>query len=171
MTEKAEKIARYLKLSPHPEGGFFRETYRSKGEMIHNNPDQGLSGKRNYSTCIYFLLTSETFSAFHRICHDEIWHFYDGSPVRIYMISATGEYSDIEIGRDIEKGEVPQFVIPGGTLFAAEVLSENDFTLVGCTVSPGFDYRDFELPDRNRLISEYPQHKGIIKRMTRVGKL
>lgn len=171
MTEKAKKIVTYLKLSPHPEGGFFRETYRSKGVMDLESPDSGLSAKRNFSTCIYFLLTSETFSAFHRICHDEIWHFYDGSPVRIYMLSATGEYSDIEMGRNIEKGEVPQFVIPGGTLFAAEVLSENDFTLVGCTVSPGFDYRDFELPDRNRLISEYPQHKGIITRMTRLGKL
>ena len=84
------------------------------------------------------------------------------------MINASGEYSQVEIGRDIEKGEVPQFVIPGGTWFAAEVISENDFTLVGCTVSPGFDYRDFELPGRNRLISEYPHHIGLIKRFTRI---
>lgn len=166
--EEADKIISRLKLQPHPEGGYFRETYRSTGEIAEDSLDSRFKGSRSYSTCIYFLLKAEEFSAFHKIHQDEIWHFYDGSPIRLHMITPSGEYSETIIGRDIEKGQVPQFAVPGESWFAAEVVNRNDYSLVGCTVSPGFDFNDFELPKREELLTLFPQHKEIIIKLTRV---
>lgn len=158
-------IVRQLGLQPHPEGGFYRETYRSPDEV---QPIYlGHKGKRNCSTCIYFLLTSDSFSAFHRIKQDEIWHFYKGSPVGIHMISKDGLYSMIRLGNNFDKGEIPQFVVPNGTWFASEVIDENGFALTGCTVSPGFDFADFEMGNRQKLIDAYPHAAEIIRRLTR----
>jgi hypothetical protein len=162
---KIQNIIKRLKLEPHPEGGYFKETYRSAGEI--NQLNANYQGKRNYSTCIYYLLTSDAFSAFHRIKQDEIWHFYDGSPVNLHQISPDGSYSSIIIGRDIDKGQQPQFVVKGGIWFAATVVNENDFSLVGCTVSPGFDFRDFEIADRSKLVINHPKHIKIITELTR----
>ena len=161
------QIIKKLSLQPHPEGGFFRETYRSKGVIKADSLDTSYQGERNYSTCIYFLLISDMFSAFHRILQDEIWHFYDGSPIELYSITKDGIYTTTVIGRDIEKGEIPQFVVPGGSWFAASVIRDDDYTLVGCTVAPGFDFLDFELAVRCELITKFPQHKEIITRLTR----
>jgi len=161
---KTEKIIEVLDLLPHPEGGFFRETYRNKGVVGVDGLSADYSGNRNYSTCIYFLLTSDGFSAFHRIKQDEIWHFYDGSPLTLYLISPEGDYSTVIIGRELENGQVPQFVVPGGYWFGATV--ENEYSLVGCTVSPGFDFMDFELAKREELMSVYPEHSEVIKRLT-----
>ncbi len=124
-----ESIIRKLGLQPHPEGGFFRETYRSEGVIRSESHDALVLGERNYSTCIYFMITSEGFSAFHRIHQDEIWHFYDGSPVELHSITPEGIYKRTVIGRDIDKGEIPQFVVHGGTWFGATVINENDFFL------------------------------------------
>jgi len=154
-----------LKLLPHPEGGYFRETYRSKGIIESGN--SGFNGERNYSTSIYFLLTSASFSAFHRIPQDEIWHFYDGSPIHLHMISPDGIYTKTTIGRDIKNGEIPQFVVPGGAWFGAIVLGEDDFALVGCTVAPGFDFLYLELGLRADLVRKYPKHQEIISSLTR----
>jgi len=165
--EETDKIISKLKLQPHPEGGYFRETYRSAGEIAEDSLDSRFKGSRSYSTCIYFLLKAEEFSAFHKIHQDEIWHFYDGSPIRLHMITHSGEYSETIIGRDIEKGQVPQFVVPGESWFAAEVVNKNDYSLVGCTVSPGFDFGDFDLASRDELIKKFPQHKEIIIKLTR----
>lgn len=164
---KFEKIVSGLGLIPHPEGGFFRETYRSEGEICPENLDPVFNGKRNYSTCIYFLLTSRSFSAFHRIRQDEIWHFYDGSPLKLHMITKTGMHSVSIIGRDFERGEVPQFVVPAGNWFAAEVDDDDGFSLLGCTVSPGFDFEDFELAERKTLLTDFPEHSRIIEKFTR----
>ena len=161
-----EKIINTLNLKPHPEGGYFTETYRSVGEIKQDCLNTNYQGKRNFSTCIYFLLTSNKFSAFHRIKQDEIWHFYDGAPIKIYVISETGNLCTQLIGRDFDKGEVPQFVVPGGCWFAAEVVSENDFSLVGCTVSPGFSFNDFELKPRKELVSLFPNLKETISKLT-----
>jgi uncharacterized protein len=161
-----DKIIQQLNLKPHPEGGYYRETYRSSGEISKDCLGSAFSGKRNFSTCIYFLLTSDTFSAFHRIKQDEIWHFYDGSPVELHLITTGGEYSKTIIGRNIEEGQIPQFIVPAETWFAASVINKNDFSLVGCTVSPGFDFHDFELPSRNNLTSLFPQHTEIITKLT-----
>jgi uncharacterized protein len=165
--KKTDEIILNLRLTPHPEGGYYRETYRSPDEIEQDDLGDEYNGRRSFSTCIYFLLTSDTFSAFHKIRQDEIWHFYDGSPLRLHMISEKGEYSDVIIGNDFGKGQTPQFVIPAGTWFAANVMNENDHTLLGCTVSPGFDFKDFTLAQRNELIKSFPQHTELITQLTR----
>lgn len=165
---KVESIIIELNLEPHPEGGYFKEVYRSSGKINSESLDDRYKGQRNYATSIYFLLTSDTFSAFHKINQDEIWHFYDGSPVKIHMISETNIYSNVIVGKDLKNGEKLQYVVPGGYWFAANVINQNDYSLVGCTVSPGFDFKDFKLANRNELISLFPQHKNIITQFTRV---
>jgi len=163
--DKIEKIIKVLDLQPHPEGGFFRETYRSQGVINEDSLSVDYSGSRNNSTCIYFLLTSDSFSAFHRIKQDEIWHFYDGSPLTLYLISPEGDYSTVVVGRELDEGHVPQYVVPGGYWFGATV--EKEYSLVGCTVSPGFDFLDFELADRNELVLAYPGLYNEIVGLTR----
>ena len=162
-----ETIIKKLDLKPHPEGGYFKETYRSTGIINQESLDGSFNGTRNYSTCIYFLLTSETFSAFHRIKQDEIWHFYEGSPIVLHTISERGEHQEFFIGTDFSKNQTPQLVIPAGSLFAAKVLEKDSYALVGCTVSPGFDFKDFGLPSKKELIAKFPQHKDLIKQFTR----
>ncbi|QYJ68424.1 cupin domain-containing protein [Flavobacterium litorale] len=163
---RKEAIIKALDLKPHPEGGYFKETYRSKGEITTDSLNPEYSGKRNYSTCIYFMLTSDTFSAFHKIKQDEIWHFYDGATIHLHIISATGEYSEHIIGRNFANGEVPQLIVPGNSWFAARVVNENAYSLVGCTVAPGFDFDDFVMPTRAILIAQFPQHEAIITELT-----
>ncbi|WP_162341601.1 cupin domain-containing protein [Cyclobacterium salsum] len=162
-----ETLVQKLDLTPHPEGGYFRETYRSAGEIPEAALGSAYTGKRNHSTCIYFLLTSADFSAFHRIKQDEIWHFYDGSPLRLHLLSETGEHSVYRIGRDLAIGEVPQFVVPGGHWFAAEVIGQHSYSLVGCTVAPGFSFADFELASRKALSTRFPEKEEIIRKLTR----
>ncbi len=161
------QIIKFLDLQPHPEGGFFKETYRSEGIINADNLGTNYQGERNYSTCIYFLLTSDTFSAFHRIHQDEIWHFYSGSPIHIHTISEDGIYTQTMLGSTIENGEIPQHVVAGGSWFGATVIRDADYALVGCTVAPGFDFLDFELASRDELINRFPQHNHIITRLTR----
>jgi predicted cupin superfamily sugar epimerase len=165
--KKIEEIISKLNLEPHPEGGFFKETYRSAGEINLDSLSHNYKGKRNYSTSIYFMLTSDTFSAFHRILQDEIWHFYDGSTLNLYMITPEGKLTITEIGKDISAGQVPQFVVPGGNWFAASGINKNDYSLVGCTVSPGFNFLDFELTSRKELLAKFPQHADVILSFTR----
>jgi predicted cupin superfamily sugar epimerase len=165
--DSLQNIIQTLQLKAHPEGGYFRETYRSSGEISPADLGPDYTGTRNFATCIYFLLTSESFSAFHRIIQDEIWHFYEGSPIYLHMISPQGIYSRAIIGRDFAQGQVPQLIIPGGTWFAANVVNSNDFSLVGCTVSPGFDFADFELASRADLVNRFPKHLEAIMRLTR----
>ncbi|WP_258105596.1 cupin domain-containing protein [Marinoscillum sp. MHG1-6] len=167
MTEKTAQLIDQLKLQPHPEGGYFRETYRSNGTIHIESLSKLYDGKRNYSTCIYFLLTSDKFSAFHKIHQDEIWHFYQGSPIHLHMIQPDGTYDKIIIGSNIDKGEVPQNVVSGGTWFASEVIAEDGYALAGCTVAPGFDFNDFELAERKSLIDLFPEYRESITQLTR----
>lgn len=159
------QLIKKLDLQPHPEGGYYRETYRSKG-LLKDGQGQ-FDGPRNYGTSIYFLLTSDTFSAFHRIKQDETWHFYKGTPIEIYMINENGEYSKVLLGNDILNGEKPQFTVAGGTWFAAKVIMPESFALVGCSVYPGFDFQDFELPSREKLVELFPDLNEIITSLTR----
>lgn len=154
----AAAIAARLDLQPHPEGGYYRETYRSRETM-------DFGGIHNVSTCIYFLLTEDTFSAFHRIRQDEIWHFYDGSTLLLHTISPEGEYRCVRIGNEFENGDVPQFVVTAGTWFAAEV--PQGYALTGCTVAPGFDFLDFELAETESLSGLFPLHRSVIERLCR----
>jgi len=160
-----EKLIQKFQLTKHPEGGFFKELYRSEGVIPGSVLGKEFSGDRNFATSIYFLLTSENFSAFHRIRQDEIWNFYSGSNIFIHSIDPIGNYQKIELGM---KGDaVPQYVIPRGCWFASSVKELNSYGFAGCTVAPGFDFKDFELANRNELCAEFPQHRDIISRLTR----
>ena len=161
-----QEIVATLDLSPHPEGGFYKEFYRSEGLIDASSLSEDYSGSRNYATSIYFLLTSDSFSAFHKIHQDEIWHFYLGSPLTLHMISKTGDYSKQIIGNQIDQDQKLQFVVKGGDWFAAEVTQADSYALVGCTVSPGFDFDDFEMPARKQLIKLFPEHEAIVTRLT-----
>lgn len=155
-----------LDLQPHPEGGHFRETYRSGEVVLKHALPKRFKGDRAFSTCIYFLLNKKEYSAFHAIQQDEVWHFYEGSSLTIHIIDPNGEYSAVDLGRDIENGENFQAVVRGGCWFAAALKNTKTYALVGCTVAPGFDFSDFEMADRNRLVELYPEHKDIIEKFT-----
>ncbi|WP_298236887.1 cupin domain-containing protein [uncultured Algibacter sp.] len=165
---KIEQIVNKLQLAPHPEGGFFKEVYRSKEVINKDSLNSDFSSERNYSTSIYFLLTSNSFSAFHRINQDEIWHFYKGSPIKLHIISQEGDYWNVIIGSNIENDELLQYTVLAKHWFAAEVIKNDNYSLVGCTVAPGFDFKDFELANRSKLISIFPQHENIITKLTRI---
>lgn len=154
-----------LGLQAHPEGGFFKETYRSTGVIPTTALPNKFSGDRNISTGIYFLLRSEDRSVFHRIQSDEMWHYYDGAPLSIYMLDDNG-LTTFKLGRNISAGELPQIVIPAGTWFGAKLEHENTFTLAGCTVAPGFDFQDFEMAKRETLLRTFPAHRDIIEKLT-----
>ncbi|WP_216638448.1 cupin domain-containing protein [Endozoicomonas arenosclerae] len=156
-----------LDLQPHPEGGYFRETYRSDEVISKSNLPERFSGERSFSTAIYYLLKGHDFSAFHRIHQDEVWHFYDGASLTIHVIAPDGAYSTAKLGRNILKDELPQFIVPAGCLFAVEVNDPASYVLSGCTVAPGFDFADFEMPPAEQLIASYPQHASLIERLTR----
>lgn len=155
-----------FQLQPHPEGGYYREVYRSAG-VIPSGALREYEGERNYCTSIYFLITSGNFSAFHRIRQDEIWHFYAGSALHVHAIGPDGKYTCHVVGHNIERGESPQVVIPAGEWFASAVRDRDSYSFVGCTVAPGFDFRDFELAKRTELAVRFPQHQELIGRFTR----
>ena len=162
----AKKIIEILNLKPHPEGGYFKENYRSKGVIKNNSLNFEANGERNYSTSIYFLLNENDFSAFHKIRQDEIWHFYAGSTLLLHTINPNGNYNLIRIGNKLENGDFFQFVVPARTWFASEVENKTSYSFCGCTVSPGFDFRDFEMPSTKTLSKIFPQHQEIIKRLS-----
>lgn len=156
-----------LELLPHPEGGYYKETYRSKEIIPSENLPDTISGERNVCTAIYFLLKSDNFSAFHKINQDEMWHFHEGAPLKIHQISPKGVYSFQILGNDLLSKQNYQHVVPAGYWFAATVEEENAFSLVGCTVAPGFDFEDFVLAERKELSKLFPKHKAIITALTR----
>lgn len=157
MNPSIQTIISQLDLQPHPEGGFYRETYRSLGKT---------NGK-HHSTAIYFLLTKDNFSAFHKIQSDEVWHFYAGSSLKVVWIDAAGMAQEVAIGNDFAKGQVPQYVVPANTWFAAYLPSGSEWALVGCTVAPGFEFAEFELAKRAELIKEFPKAEKMIEKLTR----
>ena len=156
-----------LKLEPHPEGGYFRQTYRSDVMIAREALPPGFGGARAASTAIYFLLEGENFSAFHRLRSDEVWHFYAGSPLVVEVIEPTGSRSSILLGDDSDARQVFQAVVRAGCWFASHVADWNGWALVGCTVSPGFDFEDFEMAKRGELVRQFPQHRELIERLTR----
>ena len=152
-----------LNLIPHPEGGFYKETYRGNDTVELAS----FEGPRNVCTGIYYLLEHGHFSAFHRIKSDEMWHFYDGTDLSVYVIYPDALLRVIRLGRNIKEGEVLQAVVPAGCWFASRVEQKEGFALAGCTVAPGFDFQDFEMAERKALVKEYPQHKTLITQLTR----
>ncbi len=168
MNSKAQAYIDTLHLQPHPEGGWYRETYRSAEHIAEDHLPSRYSGDRSYSTAIYFLLPGETFSAWHRIQSDEVWHHYDGDAVEIFVINDSGNLQVIKLGKDLAAGEQPQAVIGYGDWFASRCAVQDGYSLVGCTVAPGFDFADFEMAERAALMASYPQHAAIITELTRV---
>lgn len=166
MTAEAQDWIEKLGLQPHPEGGYYRETYRAEQRLMGCCLDFH-EGPRVMSTAIYFLLPGDQFSTLHRLRSDEMWHFYAGNPLTLHLIDREGNLSQIRLGRNFQNGEVFQAVVKAGCWFGATVDEPEGYALVGCTVSPGFEFEDFELGERNKLLEQYPQHREIIERLTR----
>jgi predicted cupin superfamily sugar epimerase len=165
LAKDAQYWIHHLGLSPHPEGGYYRATYKSDLTIVRNALPSGYQGDRSASTAIYFLLDEGNFSAFHRIASDEVWHFYTGSSLLVYVIDPEGNYFELHLGSD--EGEVFQAVVKAGSWFASRVRDAAGFALVGCTVAPGFDFADFELGVRSELIRTFPAHQKLIEELTR----
>ena len=151
-----------LGLEPHPEGGYFKRTFESQEQITDQELTVDFEGKRMLYTSIYFLLTSNDVSHFHRLQSDELWYYHAGSPLSVHMIDENGEYTEYKLGLDLENGEVPQVLVPKNTIFGSSVKDRETFSLVGCMVSPGFEYQDFELFTQEELLLKYPEHKEII---------
>ena len=156
----AKDLIRELDLQPHPEGGYYKETYRSEKTLCLEQKKV-----RNISTAIFYLLENQDYSSFHRIQSDELWFFHQGEPLEIASIQ-NGELVSIVLGNAVEKGEFPQAVVPANAWFGARIKSGSGFSLVSCTVSPGFDFADFDLADRKELIRQFPNLKEVIESFT-----
>ena len=173
-TYTTQALVDLLELSPHPEGGYFRETFRSS-ERIQRSATLALLD-RAAGTAIYYLLPAGTFSAWHSVRSDEMWHHYDGAPAELHLIDLTGAYSTVVLGRDLARGERPQRVVPAGWLQATRPVAlccstssiGFDYTLCGCTVSPGFEFIDFEMPARAELHRRFPHLGPIIDALARL---
>ena len=156
-----KEIVEKLGLQEHPEGGFYKETYRSNQTI---ETDKNVY--RNISTAIYFLLENENKSLFHRIKSDELWFFHQGEALEIVYIKE-GVLNTIILGNNLENGEVVQATIPANTWFASRVKNLKGYSFVSCTVAPGFDFADFELAKREDLINEFPNLKETIEKFTK----
>lgn len=158
----AEQWINQLGLLPHPEGGHFREVYRSGSVVSPENP-RGMPGRPEV-TSIFFLLKEGEFSAFHRLRGVELWHLLDGGPMLLHRIAPDGTYARTVLGLRMEEGEVPFCAVEPRTWFAALPRAPAPFSLVGCTVIPGFEFGDFELARREDLAQAFPQHRALIGR-------
>jgi predicted cupin superfamily sugar epimerase len=159
MKGDARAWAEALGLIPHPEGGLYRETFRAPLAL------QAPQGERAASTAIYFLLPAGSFSALHRVRSDEVWHHYAGDPVELHTIDPGGAHAVVRLGKELPD-ERPQHVVAAGTWQAAVPVGDG-FALCGCTVAPGFDFADFEMPSRAELLATFPQHAALLARLTR----
>ncbi len=165
--ERLQQLIQHLNLLPHPEGGYYAETYRCAETIAKAALPSRFEGDRNCSTAIYFLIPGGQFSAFHQIKADELWHFYEGLPLHVYVIHPKENLQIIRLGKDIEQGEVFQAVVPAGSYFASRPAAKDGFSLVGCTVAPGFDFQDFELTKKQYLMDQYPQYASLIMELCR----
>jgi uncharacterized protein len=156
--QKIEKWIEKLGLKRHPEGGYFTEVYRAKDRVLCNKIE------RSACTSIYFLLPASDISVLHQIKSDELWHFYEGSPLTVHMIDRQGKYRNFVLGKALESGQCLQNWVPAGCWFGATV--EEGFALVGCTVAPGFEFEDFRMADRIALQRQFPQHMNLIAKLT-----
>jgi uncharacterized protein len=163
--QPAEFWIDHLQLKAHPEGGFYKETYRSGERIPSNGLPARFKGERNFSTAIYFLLRSQDRSLFHRIKSDELWHYHAGTSLMIYVLHARA-LTVHKLGPDASKGDSLQVVVPANCWFGAKVEQPGSYTLSGCTVAPGFDFQDFELAERSMLVNEFPEFEDIIRLLT-----
>jgi uncharacterized protein len=155
-----------LGLQPHPEGGYYRETYRSTENIQVCGLPLRFTSPRSFSTAIYFLLRSQDKSLFHRIKSDELWHFHYGSSLNIYVLQKN-DLSVFKLGSNLEQGDSLQVMIPANCWFGAKVASTDAYSLSGCTVAPGFDFKDFQIAERQKLLLEFPDQGQIISELTK----
>ena len=167
MSRDAQYWIDKLGLTGHPEGGYFRETYRSAESIPASGLPARHDGERAFQTAIHFLLTSDQKSALHRMESDEIWFYHAGSPAVVYCLHPDGRREDIRLGPDPDNGESLQATVPAGVWFGAEVVEPDSYVLVSCTVAPGFEFDDFELTERSGLIERFPDHTQLIDRLAR----
>ncbi len=166
MLNNADFWINKLELKPHPEGGFYKEVYRSPEQIKKEGLPERYKEDRSIFTTIYFLLKSNEVSKFHKLKSDEVWYYHAGSAIKILLLDEKGNISEQKLGLNLIKGEVPQIFIPHQTYFAAKILENDSYSLVSCSVSPGFDFDDFDMPEQNELINQFPEHEEIIKKLT-----
>ena len=163
----AERIIEFFGMKPlSDEGGFYIETYRACERIERSGLGDRYDGPRCFSTAILYLLTAESFSRLHRVSSDEIFHFYLGSPVSMLQLPPNGGGRLVTLGSDILNGEKPQVIVKAGTWQGAFVREGADFALMGCTVSPGFEFADYQRADRDELIRLHPEMAELIVRLT-----
>ena len=162
----AEYFVENLNMTAHPEGGFYKETFVSTENISDKDLDVNFEGSRMLWTSIYFLLRDGEVSNFHRLKSDEMWYYHSGSPLTIYMISPDGKLTTEQLGLNIENGEKPQVLVPKDYIFGS-AMNNKGYALVGCNVSPGFEFRDFELFERSFLMEKYPEYKETILKLTK----
>jgi predicted cupin superfamily sugar epimerase len=165
MPATAAELIASLGLLPHPEGGYFRETFRAPPLPF----ELAGRGSRAASTAIYFLLGEGDFSAFHRVRSDEVWHHYAGAPLELFTLHdlpSGAEARVVRLGSSVLQGEMPQAVVEAGVLQAARP-GGSGFSLCGCTVAPGFDFADFEMPSRAELVARFPGAEALIRSLPR----
>ena len=167
MPDTAQDWIDHLGLEAHPEGGYYRETYRTDESIPEASLPERFDEARDVATLIYFLLPAESFSALHRIQQDEVWHFYAGAPITLHQIAPDGTYTTQTLGRAVTDGQKLHTVVPAKTWFGATVDVDESYGLAGCTTAPAFEFADFELADRAALTETFPQHEGVIQRLTR----
>ncbi len=156
---KAASVIQQLQLQPHPEGGYYRETYRSTEKV--SLPDK----IRNVSTSIYYLLENDDKSHLHRVAHDEIWYYHQGVPLEIISL-VEGRLVIERLGNDLVAGELPQIIVPANTWFAARISGGEGYALVSCSVSPGFDFDDFELASPD-ILDSFPADRDLVQSLLR----
>ena len=166
MIKNADYWIYALGMSPHPEGGYYREIYRARETIRESGLPDRYQGERHMSTSIYFLLRGHENSRLHRIKSDETWHFYEGSPLTLFVLSPAGKLRRHALGSNLDRGEQFQFTVPANHWFGATVNDPVSFSLVGCTVAPGFEFDDFEMGNAGNLIAEFPQHRALIEQLS-----
>lgn len=165
-TQRYREIIDVLGLSPHPERGYFVETYRA-GQRVKSS---ARPGERSASTAIYFLVAAaEPHTYLHRLASDEVFHLYEGGPLEVLRLFPDGSWDVPVLGMDLRAGQRPQLVIPAGTWFGTELAPHATHCLIGCTVAPGFEFEDFELAQGGELEARYPGASERIRRMRRAS--
>lgn len=162
----ADELIKLLDLTPHPEGGFYRETYRSRGKIPKALLPKDFSGDCAYATAIYYLLIPGAVSRFHRLKTEEVFHFYLGDPITWVILHPSGQKEQVTLGPSIQHGHHLQFVVPAGVWFGGYLNDGGKFGLMGATVSPGFEFVDFEVANRETLLKQHPAFRKEIERLT-----
>lgn len=167
MNTETEKLKQHYHLQPHPEGGWYAQTYKSDELIPAEALPERFNGDRSFSTAIYFLLEQNEYSAFHRIKSDECWHFYSGDPLEIFTLLPDGRLEKVVLGNDFNKGQVFQHIVPANCWFSSRPAAASKYCFVGCTVAPGFDFADFEMANADKLAKEFSEYDELIRELCR----